>query len=250
MQPWIEASWPAPPGVSAITTTRAGAGVSQPPFAAFNMGLRSGDEVAAVLENRRQLQQRLALPSAPHWLRQVHGVQVAQITAAASGDGDAPEADAAVTCLRAQVLAILTADCLPVVLAACDGSEIGAAHAGWRGLAAGVLERTLAAMQTPPQHLRAWLGPAASARHYEIGTEVRDAFIGQDAAAAACFTATVPGHWKADLYALARQRLIASGMSADAIYGGEHCTIEEADTFYSYRRDGHTGRMATLVWMH
>lgn len=250
MRPWIEASWPAPPGVSAITTTRVGAGVSQPPFAAFNMGLRSGDERAAVLENRRQLQHMLALPSAPHWLRQVHGVQVAQIAAAPSDDGDEPEADAAVTAKRGQVLAILTADCLPVVLAACDGSEIAAAHAGWRGLAAGVLEGTLATMQTAPQHLRAWLGPAASARHYEIGAEVREAFIGHDAAAAACFAAIRPGHWKVDLYALARQRLIASGMSADAIYGGEHCTIEEHRTFYSYRRDGHTGRMATLVWMH
>lgn len=150
MRPWIEASWPAPPGVSAITTTRVGAGVSQPPFAAFNMGLRSGDERAAVLENRRQLQHMLALPSAPHWLRQVHGVQVAQIAAAASDDGNEPEADAAVTAKRGQVLAILTADCLPVVLAARDGSEIAAAHAGWRGLAAGILECTIATMQTAP----------------------------------------------------------------------------------------------------
>ncbi|MDO4708875.1 MAG: peptidoglycan editing factor PgeF [Pseudomonadota bacterium] len=246
MPPWITAHWPAPPGVSAITTTRTGAGVSAAPFAAFNMGSRSGDELAAVAENRRQLQRLLALPAAPHWLRQVHGVQVARIIDAASNE---PEADAAVTAARGQVLAILTADCLPVVFAARDGSEIGAAHAGWRGLAAGVLERTIAAMQTAPRHLLAWLGPAASARHYEIGAEVRTAFIGQDAAAAGCFAATRPGHWKVDLYALARQRLIAAGMSADAIYGGEHCTIHEADKFYSYRRDGRTGRMATLVWM-
>ncbi|PJK12144.1 multi-copper polyphenol oxidoreductase [Lysobacteraceae bacterium NML95-0200] len=247
MQPWIEANWPAPPGVVAITTTRSGAGVSQAPFATFNMGSRSGDAAAAVMANRRQLQEMLGLPGAPHWLHQVHGVQVTRIDTAAS---DEPQADAAVTAVPGQVLAILTADCLPVVLAARDGSEIAAAHAGWRGLAAGVLEGTLATMQTAPQHLRAWLGPAASARHYEIGAEVREAFIGHDAAAAACFAATRPGHWKVDLYALARQRLIASGMSADAIYGGEHCTIEEHRTFYSYRRDGHTGRMATLVWMH
>ncbi|PJK13756.1 multi-copper polyphenol oxidoreductase [Lysobacteraceae bacterium NML120232] len=246
MQPWICANWPAPPGVMAITTTRAGAGISQPPFAAFNMGSRSGDAAEAVAENRRQLQQMLALPGAPHWLHQVHGVQVARISEAASNE---PEADAAVTAVRGQVLAILTADCLPVVWVARDGGEIGAAHAGWRGLAAGVLEATIAAMQTAPHNLLAWLGPAAGAQRYEIGAEVRDAFIRHDHAAAACFSATAPGHWNVDLYALARQRLIAAGMRAEAIYGGEHCTIGETEKFYSYRRDGRTGRMATLVWM-
>lgn len=246
MLPWIDARWPAPPGVTAITTTRGGAGVSQPPFARFNMGSRTGDSLEAVAENRRQLQQRLRLPGTPHWLHQVHGVEVARVGA---GTGTEPQADAAVTAERGQVLAILTADCLPVVFAAADGSEIGAAHAGWRGLAASVLEATLAAMQTPAAHIRAWLGPAAGADAYEIGADVRDAFLARDAAAAACFTATRPGHWNVDLYALARQRLLACGMTPEAIHGGEHCTISEAETFYSYRREGHTGRMATLVWM-
>lgn len=246
MTPWIDARWPAPPGVRAITTTRSGAGVSQSPFAAFNMGSRSGDDAVAVTANRRQLQEMLGLPGAPHWLHQVHGVQVARIDTAAS---DEPQADAAVTAVPGQVLAILTADCLPVVFAAADGSEIGAAHAGWRGLAAGVLENTIAAMHSAPQNLLAWLGPAASAAHYEIGAEVRDAFIRHEQAAESCFVATRPGHWKVDLYALARQRLMAAGMAASAIHGGEHCTIGEPEKFYSYRRDGRTGRMATLVWM-
>jgi YfiH family protein len=146
------------------------------------------------------------------------------------------------------VLAILTADCLPVVFAAVDGSEVGAAHAGWRGLADGMLEATVAAMQTPPAQLRAWLGPAAGPADYEIGEEVYHAFVGHDAAAAAAFVATRPGHWKVDLFALARQRLQAAGMELGNIHGGTVSTMADAD-LYSHRRDRRTGRMATLVWM-
>jgi YfiH family protein len=145
------------------------------------------------------------------------------------------------------VLAILSADCLPVLLAAREGSEIGAAHAGWRGLAAGVLEATVAAMHTPPAGLLAWLGPAAGPAAYEVGEEVRAAFVDADPAAAAAFHATRPGHWHADLYALARRRLASVGVTA--VSGGTRCTLSEPQAFFSHRRDGRSGRMATLAWL-
>ncbi len=197
----VFADWPAPPGVTAFTTLRHGAGVSQPPFDHFNLGLRAGDAADAVLRNRRELIERFALPSAPRWLRQVHGIGVVR-----EPGFDEPEADAAVTATPGTVLAILSADCLPVVFAAADGSEVGAAHAGWRGLATGVLETTVAAMRTPPARLRAWLGPAAGPAAYEVGAEVFEAFTSRDPQAGGAFVATRPGHWRVDLYALARQR--------------------------------------------
>ena len=246
--PWSQADWPAPPGVRAITTKRLGAGVSQAPFDTFNLGLRSGDDADAVTENRRQLAEALALPAAPHWLQQVHGVGVVRVDAASSAT-DEPQADAAVTGVPGAVLAILTADCLPVVFAARDGSEIAAAHAGWRGLAAGVLEATVAAMRTAPQDIIVWLGPAAGPGAYEIGAEVREALVARDPAAESAFIATRPGHWRVDLYALARQRLAGIGIDATRVFGGDRCTIAEADDFFSHRRDGRSGRIATLVWM-
>ena len=239
------ADWPAPPGVVAFTTLRRGAGVSVAPFDTFNVGARCGDDACAVASNRAELAHRAGLPSPPRWLRQVHGVAVAVEPA-----GDEPEADAAVTATPGTVLAILTADCLPVVLAAQDGSEVAAAHAGWRGLAGGVLEATVAAMHAPPSRLRAWLGPAAGPQAYEIGAEVREAFITSDPDAAAAFAATRPGHWRVDLYALARRRLQAAGIAADAIHGGGLCTISDPQRFYSHRRDQRTGRMATVVFRH
>lgn len=246
--PWIAADWPAPPGVRAITTRRFGAGVSQAPFETFNLGLRSGDDVDAVSENRQQLFDLLTLPSAPHWLQQVHGVDVVRLDAESSSSLE-PVADAAVTDIEGKVLAILTADCLPVVFAASDGSELAAAHAGWRGLAAGVLESTVNAMRIPPQNLVVWLGPAAGPQAYEVGAEVRDAFMAHDPAAASAFVETRAGHWKVDLYALAKQRLAAIGMDPANVFGGDRCTISEADDFFSHRRDGRSGRIATLVWM-
>ncbi len=252
--PVLAADWPVPPGVHAVTTLRQGAGGSVAPFDQFNMGNRTaadGDDPALVARNRALLQEGLALPSAPHWLRQVHGTAVLRFDAAPTAQGvDAePTADAAVTSVAGVVLAILTADCLPVVLAARDGREIGAAHAGWRGLADGMLEATVAAMHTAPGELQAWLGPAAGPAHYEIGEEVYAAFVDGDAGAAAAFTATRPGHWKVDLYALARRRLVAAGVAPAAISGGQHCTIAEPARFYSHRRDRRTGRMATLAWI-
>lgn len=244
MSAFLYADWPAPPGVHALTTLRHGLGVSAPPFDHFNLGARCGDVPEAVAENRRQLESALQLPAAPRWLRQVHGVKVA----VEPGD-DEPQADAAVTRTPGTVLAILTADCLPVVLAAKDGAEIAAAHAGWRGLAAGVLEATVAAMRTPPAGLVAWLGPAAGPQAYEIGAEVRAAFVERDPGAAAAFAATRPGHWRVDLYALARRRLAAAGLAIDAIHGGGRCTISDPARFFSHRRDGRSGRMATLAWI-
>jgi YfiH family protein len=238
--------WPVPPGVHACVTTRRLPGASRSPYDAFNLGARCGDDPDAVRTNRAQLATLAGLPDAPHWLSQVHGTTVHAVTHRAPGP-DEPEADAAVTRIPGAVLAVLTADCLPVLFAARDGSVVGAAHAGWRGLAAGVLERTVAAMRAAPGDILAWLGPAAGPSRYEIGTEVRAAFVDTHADAAACFTLTRPGHYLIDLYALARLRLRAAGV--DAPFGGGLCTITDAARFYSYRRDGRTGRMASLVWI-
>lgn len=255
----LPADWPAPPGVRAFTTLRQGAGGSAPPFDSFNLGNArgpDGDDPAAVAANRAALVVCAGLPSAPHWLRQVHGTGVLVVDRALpAGDATAerarmaaePEADAAVTAAPGVALAVLTADCLPVVFASRDGRRVGAAHAGWRGLAAGVLENTVAAMAAPPETLLAWLGPAAGPLAYEIGAEVRDAFTGQDSAAAKAFTATRPGHWHVDLYALARRRLQSAGLAATNIHGGGLCTISDSQRFHSHRRDGRAGRMATVI---
>ncbi len=252
--PVLRADWQAPSGVHALTTLRFGAGGSVAPFDQFNMGNRysaDGDDPAQVQRNRDLLVPGLGLPSAPHWLRQVHGTGVRRFTAppTATGVEAEPTADAAVTSVPGVVLAILTADCLPVVLAARDGGEIGAAHAGWRGLADGMLEATVAALQTPPAQLQAWLGPAAGPALYEIGEDVFEAFVERDEGAAAAFVATRPGHWKVDLYALARRRLQAAGLDPASISGGQYCTLADPQRFYSHRRDRRTGRMATLAWI-
>jgi hypothetical protein len=239
----LAADWPAPPGVVAFTTLRHGAGVSAAPFDRFNLGSRCGDVPEDVASNRAELSQRFGLPSPPRWLRQVHGTTVA----VEPGD-DEPEADAAVTRTPGTVLAILTADCLPVVLASEDGNEVAAAHAGWRGLAGGVLETTLAAMHASPGRIVAWLGPTAGPDEYEVGEEVRAAFTDGYSVAAAMFRSTRPGHWLVNLYGLAKLRLMDAGMPAMSVHGGSLCTISDPRRFYSHRRDQRTGRMATLVW--
>ena len=239
----LRPDWSAPASVAACVTLRsASVGVSAPPFDRFNLGTNAGDEPANVARNRTQLRTLARLPSEPRWLKQVHGTRVLRFAAADAPAADAPEADASVTSDAGVVLAILTADCLPVVFAASDGSEVGAAHAGWRGLAAGVLESTVAAMRAPPDALVAWLGPAAGPDSYEVGDEVRAAFPGHEAS----FSATRPGHWRVDLYAIARARLAAVGVTR--VGGGGFDTIADRERFFSYRRDGRTGRMATLVW--
>ena len=243
-EPWILPDWPAPRGVHAAVTTRDGPGISAGPYARFNLGSRSGDAAEAVASNRDALRQALNLPSQPRWLRQVHGTTVAQLGPLASADE--PQADAAVAHLPGTVLAILTADCLPVLFCSEDGARIGAAHAGWRGLAAGVLEATIAAMGTPSARLLAWLGPCIGAASYEVGAEVREAFLDRDAGAAGCFASTRPSHWHCDLAGLARRRLAAAGVVR--VHGGGFDTLTDA-RFYSYRRDGaHSGRFASLIW--
>jgi hypothetical protein len=203
--------------------------------------VRNGDDPTAALEYRRRLRETLSLPSEPSWLRQVHGTAVA-----IEPGQDVPEADAAVSAEAGRVLAILTADCLPVLFCDEGGREIAAAHAGWRGLSAGVLEATVAAMQSPPDRLLAWLGPAAGPEAYEIGEEVRAAFLAHDPRADAAFVPTRPEHWRVDLYILARQRLADVGVTK--VFGGGLCTISDPQRFYSYRRDQDTGRMASLIW--
>ncbi|HET9835088.1 MAG TPA: peptidoglycan editing factor PgeF [Rhodanobacteraceae bacterium] len=275
---WIVPEWPAPQTVRAVVTTRNGPGISQSPFDAFNLGARCGDDPQVVAQNRARLREALQLPSAPRWLRQVHGTGVAEFNPGLPPDfppqtregeelrsalapplftreegtdakdlPEEPDADAAHTRTPGVVLAILTADCMPVLFCAHDGSEIAAAHAGWRGLCAGVLEDTLAAMRTSREGVLAWLGPAIGAHSYEVGNEVRQAFLEHDRAAAQAFQPTRPGHWSCDLYALARQRLHAAGIMQ--ISGGGFDTFTDP-RLYSYRRDGaRSGRFATLIWM-
>lgn len=218
----LAADWPAPPGVRGFVTTRALGDVK--------------DEAA-----RARL--RAILPSPPHWLKQVHGTVVVDATAPA---GDVPpEADAAWTRIPGVVCCVMAADCMPVLLAARDGRVVGAAHAGWRGLAAGVIERTIEAMRVPGPELLAWLGPAIGPRAYEVGDEVREAFVARDSRAALAFSPARPGHWMLDLYAVARQRLAAHGVRA--VHGGTHCTHSEPGLFFSYRRDQTMQRMAACI---
>ena len=242
---WIFPDWPAPSRVQAAITTRHGPGISAPPFERFNLGQNSGDTTDAVATNRSALQQALGLPAAPRWLHQVHGINVAELGPLPSPDK--PQADAAVSHIPGTVLSILTADCLPVLFCADDGSGIGAAHAGWRGLAAGVLEATLTQLHAPRERLLAWLGPCIGVASYEVGEEVRAAFVASDGAAANCFVPTRPGHWQCDLAGLARRRLAAAGVTR--IHGGGFDTFSDA-RFYSYRRDGaRSGRFASLIWL-
>lgn len=235
--------WNVAARVHALVTTRSG-GVSGGAHASLNLGLRCGDEVAAVLENRRRL--AALLPASPVWLRQAHGCGVLRVLPAHAG-GAEQEADASVSTSTGAVCAVLVADCMPVFLADERGEAVGVAHAGWRGLSAGVIEATVAAFPCAPARLVAWLGPAIGPRVYEVGEEVRAAFLAHDAEAAGAFEPTRPGHWLADLYALARRRLSSCGVSR--VSGGTFCTYSEPERFYSFRRDRVTGRMAALAWL-
>lgn len=270
----IEPEWPAPQGVRAAFTLRTG-GVSVSPHDSLNVGAHVGDVAAAVEENRRRVRERLGLPAEPVWLQQVHGAEVANLDVVAlarrGGAESAPlspgaeaalpldaegalplasgfvRADAAVTRAPGRVCVIQVADCMPVLFAARDGSAVGAAHAGWRGLAGGVLEETVRHLGVPAPQLVAWLGPTIGQSHFEVGDEVRAAFMSHDPDAASSFEANARGRWQCDLYALARRRLLALGIRD--IFGGGWCTYADAERFFSYRRDGQCGRMAALVWM-
>ncbi|HEU0224239.1 MAG TPA: peptidoglycan editing factor PgeF [Steroidobacteraceae bacterium] len=239
---FIEPDWPAPASVRAAVTTRMG-GVSAGRYASLNLATHVGDDPAAVAENRRRLRAALTLPDEPAWLTQVHGRDVAMLP------GPMPaSADAAVTFGQGTVCAVLVADCLPVLLAGRRGDRVGIAHAGWRGLAAGVIEATVAALAAGPGELLAWLGPCIGPQAFEVGPEVRDAFVARDAAAAQDFGSSRAGKFLADLPSLARRRLKACGVSE--IHGGGLCTHADPARFFSYRRDGETGRMAALIWLN
>jgi YfiH family protein len=263
---WVEPDWPAPANVRALQTFRSG-GASAAPYASLNLGSHVGDAAAAVVKNRRRLALAAGLPSEPAWLTQTHGINVADLDVADGVGGTADRehpralgpADAAFTRQPGRVCAILTADCLPILLAADSGELVAALHAGWRGLAGGVIEATVQAMAAPPESLMAWLGPAIGPQHFEVGAEVREALLagdskaGADAAAGvgsgahAAFALNARGRFMADLSALACRRLAALGVSR--IHGGGECTFAAGDRYFSHRRDGVTGRQATLIWL-
>ncbi len=238
---WIQPDWTVPAQVRAVSTTRVG-GVSGGPYASLNLGDHVGDDLTAVQANRDRLVDQLHLPRAPSWLTQVHGTTV--VDAAAVG---AVEADAAVCFGPGGVAAVMTADCLPLLLSNRAGTVVGAAHAGWRGLQAGVIEATIAKMGCAGEELLVWLGPAIGPTAFEVGDEVRAAFMAHDPRAASAFVAHGDGHWLADIYTLARQRLSACGVQQ--VSGGDRCTYTEREQFFSYRRDGVCGRMASLIWI-
>lgn len=239
---YLVPDWAAPPGVRAAFTLRPG-GVSAAPFNELNVGQHVGDLPEAVHENRRRIRRDLALPAEPCWLEQVHGREVADLDATVP----ALRADAALTRCAGRVCAIQVADCLPVLLAARTPAAIAAAHCGWRGLAAGVLEAAVHALGVPGAQLCAWLGPAIGPEAFEVGEEVRAAFVAQDAQAAAAFAGNARGRFQCDLFMLARQRLQALGVRA--VHGGGVSTAGDPQRFFSYRRDGVCGRMAALIWL-
>lgn len=239
----ITPDWPAPARVRALSTTRTG-GQSEAPYDSFNLGDHVEDLSSSVTANRVQLQQQLGAQVSCQWLRQVHGTEVAKLSCV----GDVIEADASSTDVRGVACLVMTADCLPVLFCDWDGTQVAAAHAGWRGLCDGVLEATIAAMGVEPTQLMCWLGPAIGPESFEVGAEVRDAFIAQQPQAAAAFEPSGNAdRWLADLYQLATLRLNRAGI--DAVYGGGECTYSNPERFFSYRRDGQTGRMATLIWL-
>ena len=273
---WITPDWPAPPAVRVVTTTRSG-GVSRAPYASLNLATGTGDAPAVVARNRAMVMSALELDHEPCWLDQIHGSDVVRAARYAT----APRADAGVGDAGSPPCAVLTADCLPVVLCDATGTRVGIAHAGWRGLAGGVIERCVAAMERPAGELLAWLGPAIGAESYEVGPEVRGACLAADPGAGRAFapctpdrceggppapgrneggppfpaeprrpsapSAPVADRWFADLYAIARRRLESLGI--ERVHGGGFCTCRDADRFFSHRRDGVTGRFATLAWI-
>lgn len=238
----VKPDWPAPTHVRACVTTRAG-GVSAGAYASLNLGEHVGDQPESVAANRSRLIELLGLPDEPRWLRQIHGTRVVEL----GHERRAHEADAAFTRRPGVVCCVQTADCLPVFLSDRAGTVVGIAHAGWRGLAAGVVEAAVAAMGVAPAMLIAWLGPAISQTAYEVGHEVRAACLERASEAAAAFVPNARGRWQADLYALARQELARAGV--DAVRGGDRCTFAETERFFSHRRSAPCGRMASLIWL-
>jgi YfiH family protein len=239
---WITPDWPLAGRVNVISTLRAG-GVSRGPYASLNLAGHVGDRPEAVTANRVLLREAAGLPAEPLWLEQVHGTDVVRHEDAAPG----VRADAAVAREPGRVCVVMTADCLPVVLADRAATRVATAHAGWRGLLGGVLEATVARLGGEPGDLHAWLGPAIGPDAFEVGAEVREAYAARLPGSASCFARNERGRYLADLYHLARLVLERAGVGA--VHGGGWCTHSESDRFFSFRRDGVTGRMATLAWL-
>lgn len=241
---WFEPDWPAPERVRALITTRHG-GVSDGPWTSMNLGVHVGDSPVAVARNRAIL--RAVLPSEPYWLDQVHGTDVCEATSVPA-DGAPPRADASMARTPGSVCVVMTADCLPVLFCDDYGSVVAAAHAGWRGLASGILDAAVARMDVAPSRIMAWMGPAIGPAAFEVGNEVREHFVAADRGAVRAFhPAEHAGKWYADLFELARRRLRAIGI--ERVYGGDVCTYSDPLRWFSYRRDGVTGRLASLVWL-
>lgn len=239
---FILPDWHAPASISALCTTRLG-GVSQGGFASFNLATHVEDDAQAVAINRQRLVDHLGLPGEPQWLNQTHSTAVIELDR-----DDSRKGDAAVTSAVGRVAVVLTADCLPVLFCNRQGSEVGAAHAGWRGLLDGVLEQTVLQMHSRPEEILAWLGPAIGPQRFEVGAEVRELFVQQSAASECCFVENRAGHFLADLYAIARLRLNKLGIQH--IYGGQCCTYTQQQQFFSFRREKRTGRQASLIYIN
>lgn len=239
---FISVNWPAPDSVRAIITTRNG-GQSLTPYASFNLAEHVGDNPISVQKNRQALVRSAQLPAEPLWLKQTHSTRVID---ASQWQADV-EADAIICDVPNLVCVVMTADCLPVLITDKSGSQIAAVHAGWRGLLHGIIENTLAKFNAPASELIVWLGAAIGPEAFEVGPEVKEAFVAIDSLAESAFVPSHSDRFLADIYQLARQRLSAQGVSA--IYGGDYCTYTEKERFFSYRRDGITGRMATLIWI-
>jgi YfiH family protein len=243
MKSFIQANWPAPDNIKAFTSTRTG-GISQPPYSELNLGDHVGDDPAAITANRLFVKNQLQLTEEPIWLQQTHSTIVCEATP----DNIDKEADASFTHEPNRICTIMTADCLPILFCNQQGTHVAAAHAGWRGLANGIIETTLKALNLPPEDILVWLGPAISAKHFEVGDEVKNIFEQAMPEAAQAFSPSPNQRWLADLYELARLRLRKQNISQ--IYGGEYCTYSDKELFYSYRRDaGKTGRMASFIWI-
>jgi len=238
----IYPDWPAPENIKAFSTTRQG-GFSLSPYNSLNLGDHVGDDINTVNKNRAALLIQENLPESPRWLKQTHSTTVSLASNWQQGD----EADAMVSAYNNQICTIMTADCLPLLLCNQQGNKVAAIHAGWRGLSAGIIEKTLSHFSSPCQEIMVWLGPAIGPSQFEVGTDVFTQFTAQSTSAHLAFQQIDSEHYLADIYLLAKQRLNALGITN--IYGGEHCTVSDSTRFFSYRRDGMTGRMASMIWI-